>query len=146
MNTGGSAYQLEWVAELESPAPAIERTPIASLSELDARLDQIAAQAEASEPLIAELVDLRRGGSLGIGLGRAGSVLAFKRSDLPPYYQSTGGTRASSSPNDFVVFYYQGQWTEFPARAVVSNESAREAMRIFFGTGERPENILWEDV
>ena len=146
MSAETSDYQLEWVADIASPAPTVKRSPIGSLSELDERLDRLYAEAEAGEPFIVELVQPQRGAALGMGLGKTASVLAFKQSELPPYYQSVGDAEPLGGPHDLVVFYYQGQWTEFPAKGLVSMESARSAMRTFFQTGERPNNIRWEEI
>jgi hypothetical protein len=123
----------------------MESRMITSRVELDDTLNQLTGRTEEGEPLIVELIS-PGGASLGIGLGRPESVLAFKSSSEPPYFQSVGDNSSQTTSNDVVVFYYQGQWTEFPAGALVPNESAREAIRIFFETGERPENVKWEEV
>lgn len=137
-------YRLEWVADVRSPAPKLERTTVASLRELDEWLDRLSAMAEQQDPFVVELVNATYG-ALGMGLGHPTSALAFKFGDDPPYYESAGPRARLKLPGN-ACFYYQGQWSEFPPETLVPNETARAAMREFFATGKRPENIVWAEV
>ena len=137
-------YQLEWVEDLDSPAPELKKRAVISVADLDEALDQVEGKGEPARPLIAVLVS-PRGSSLGIGLGGPQSVLTFDSgSGMPPYFESVGDKAHRES--GVVVFYAGGQWTEFPSGALIPKESARKAIRIFFETGERPNNVIWEEV
>src|SRR6266540_727805 len=134
-----NASRLEWVPDAAAPAIDLQSREIASEAELEDTLNELSLQAERNEPFI---VEVRRGSaSLGMGLGLPRTVLAFKSSDEPPYYESASDK--GEPGNDVVAFYYQGQWTEFPKTALVTKESAVEAMKAFLRTGTRPDNVRW---
>jgi cobyrinic acid a,c-diamide synthase len=69
-------------------------------------------------------------------------AISFNQSADPPYFMSADDT---GSPDEDVVFYLHGHWTEFPASALVKNEDTREAARRFLATGQRPDNVMWEE-
>jgi Immunity protein Imm1 len=116
-----------------------EKAPVRTVEELDARLDALDEQAREGEPLIAEIVR-PDGAVLTIGLGRDSSVLNYSASLDPPYYTS----HSDDSPEDEnVVFYYYGHWSEFLPEMAVPKDDAREAARLFFSDGERPNNVGW---
>lgn len=134
------ATRIEWSLDVGSPDPQLQTAHVAERDAVDGILDGIAD--EANEPVIVELIS-PGGARLGVGQGAEGSVLSFNESPDPPYFVSAGGL---GSPNDEVVFYLHGRWSEFPASALVANEDAREAARRFIGTGRRPENVRWQEV
>jgi hypothetical protein len=137
-------YRLEWVPDVESVAPQVERRTVSSLTEIDDALDEIEQHAEKTEPPIADLSN-PEGDTLSIGLGRSQSMLSWiSRSLDPPYFASKG--QGSTGEADYVVFYAGGQWSEFPSSNLISKESAREAVREFFVTGRLPTNVEWEEV
>ncbi len=140
-------YHLEWVEDLESLAPKLERRAITRTQELDEWLDRLSRQAQATEPFIVELIEPQHG-ALGMGLGGSSSVLAFNgASGLPPYYLSAGEDEfPADTPASTVAYYYQGEWTEFSKASLVPIEAARQAMRIFLESGRRPDNIRWDEV
>lgn len=138
------AYRLEWVSDTGAGVPEVRARAIRSREQLDDALDEIERHARANEPLIVDLIS-PLGASLRIGLGRQRSVLTFDSgSGMPPYLESSGDETNTNS--DSIVFYYGGHWTEFPASALIPKEAAREAMKSFFQTGERPNNVSWEEV
>lgn len=112
---------------------------VTSLQELDDLLDRLEEEAERGDPLIVGL-EMPNGASLSLGLGRSESVLNYVDSPDPPYYSSLGDEGAEGS----IVFYLDGHWTELPRSAAIPIEDAREAMRRFFETGKRPENVRWQ--
>jgi hypothetical protein len=117
------------------------RAEVGSVQELDRLLDDLTQQAK-KEPFMAELIS-PKGDSVAIGLGRDGSVLSWVQAGGdPPYYGSKGNPKAS----DLVVFFYRGAWSEFPGSFVVPIAEAREAMRLFFESGQMPRNVDWEEV
>jgi Immunity protein Imm1 len=58
-----------------------------------------------------------------------------------PYLSSTGDLIG----DDLVVFRFMGDSSEFPIRHAIPIESAREAIRHFFRTGQLPDTIKWEE-
>jgi hypothetical protein len=113
--------------------------PIASERELMQQLDRIAAEADAAAPPLVELF-MPGGSSMAIGVGRDHSVVTFIRSLGEPDYLSKGADEDGEPP----LFYFHGADSEFPPGSAVPVEDAYEAMRRFYRTGERPDNIDWQ--
>jgi hypothetical protein len=116
-----------------------ESVPVHSVQELDERLDELDRRARDDLPLVAG-IERADGKALSIGLGRDRSVLNYMSSLDPPYFTSHD---ENADEGGTIVFYYYGHESEFPADAAVPMEDAREAVRRFFETGERPENLDW---
>jgi hypothetical protein len=112
-------------------------------ADLDTLLDRLDEEAAASKPTIVR-VEASNGATLGIGLGRSQSVLSFEASLDPPYFLSAAEEQAGEEP--FLVFFYDGHWTEFPRRAAIPIQLAREAVREFARTARRPTVLEWEEV
>lgn len=117
---------------------AASRVPVDTEDELMERLRDIARTAAEAPPLV-ELL-MADGSSLAIGVGREQSVVNYIRSPDEPDYLSKGSEAAQEPP----VFYYHGTYSDFPPDAAVSAEDAYEAMRRFYRSGERPDNIQWQ--
>jgi len=118
-----------------------EEARISSVAKLDELLDELSRQAESEKPFIVELV-ADNGATLSIGLGQPLSVANFVPASLdPPYMQSLGG----DSSTDELVFYYQGDYSEFPPESAIPTQQARECLRQFLATGELPNNIAWQE-
>lgn len=116
----------------------IPEEPIRSPDQLVRRLDEIAAD-HADEPPLVGLY-MPDGSSVAIGLGRDHSVVSYIRDVDEPDYLSRG----SDENDEPLLFYYDGAQSEFPPNAAVSVEDAYEAMRRFLATGQRPDNIDWQ--
>jgi immunity protein Imm1 of predicted polymorphic toxin system len=116
-----------------------QAVPVRTVEELDAELDRLDREAADDRPPMAEIVR-PEGMSLTIGLGRDHSVVTYIASDAGPYFTSHSG---DSSRDGTVAFYYGGHESEFMAEAAVPVEDAREAARLFFANGERPDNVDW---
>lgn len=114
-----------------------EQAPVRSVEELDQLLDRLTH--DASDPLVAVLEPPGEA-ALSIGLGSDRSLLNFISSPDPPYFTSQGLEKSDES----IEFFYCGELTEYPRRALIPVEDAREAMRRFFKTGERPDNVGWQ--
>jgi len=115
--------------------------PVDSIDDLDRRLAELAKEAK-SRPFIAELI-ATNGNCVSMGLGREESVLSWvQASKDPPYYASKGNPKAEGT----IVFFYGGDWSDFPRWSTVSATDALAAMREFFETGERPTTVEWEEV
>jgi len=116
--------------------------PITSVEELDALVDQLTAQAEATRPFIVTLGQ-EDDSSLSIGLGRPLSVASSISAGLgPPHYLSRGD-EANDEPIEFV---FSGEASEYPPESVISVEAARRALRTFFETGDLTGEIAWEEI
>jgi hypothetical protein len=114
---------------------------VRSVSELDALLDRLTAEAESGVPF---MVTVARpdGATLSIGLGRAESVASYVSGSLdPPYF----GSRGDGEREEHIEFVFGGELTEFPPGSAVPTEAAREALRVFFETGELSPKIGWEE-
>ena len=132
--------RVEWSLDIGAPSPRLSSTEIVHDQDLARLLDDI--ERDAPERVIAEIV-APDGARLGIGLGGTRSVLVFNPSPQPPYFMSRGDT---ASTDEGPVFYLHGHWTEFPASALVPRAEAREAARRFVQTGDRPDNVSWQEV
>lgn len=112
-----------------------------SAAALDRLLDELAEQASA-KPFMAELIS-PAGDSLALGLGREQSVLSWvSASQDPPYFASEGDRDAVGT----VVFFYRGDWSEFPCWSAVPAATARKTMREFFMTRKLPSGLTRVEV
>jgi hypothetical protein len=116
------------------------RVAVANAEHLSELLAAAAADADTSHTT-AELVS-PGGGELTIGLGRDQSIATFKASAEPPYFVSRG----TGSPDDLLVFFYNGDWSEFSAAEAISVEAAMAALGEFYETGHQPNCIAWKEV
>ena len=117
-----------------------QATMVAVNSERDLlkRLAEIADQAADAPPLV-ELYQ-PDGASLAIGVGAERSVVTYIRNPDEPDWLSRGDSDDGPPP----VFYLHGHYSDFPPDAAVPAEDAVEAMRRFYTTGQRPDNIAWQ--
>ena len=116
---------------------------VESISEFDSLLNRYETNAiKYKYPIVIELIS-PSGDSLGIGLGRAESLLVYvPGSLLPPYYSSVGEVQAEGE----IVFYHCGEPTEYPRRNAIPVGLARDAVRSFFTEGKLPDFVKWEEV
>jgi hypothetical protein len=77
-----------------------------------------------------------------IGLGAPDSCAMFWESADPPYFWSRGQSLPEGPP---VTFWYAGQQTEIPASVPIPRSVALAALREFMTTGQRPENLDWDE-
>lgn len=113
-----------------------------SVEQLDVLLDKLDEQHNGKNAIMVtvELVD--SGDTLTIGVGRNLSVLSMvPGSGDPPYYSSVG----DENSNGLVTFLYMEEPTEFPLRKCIPRELARQAMQHFAATGERSDQVKWEE-
>ena len=79
--------------------------------------------------------------TLKVGVGGSQSVLDYVPGSLePPYYASLGDSEARGS----LIFRFEGEATEIPAKNAVPRDLAREAVRFFCATGQRSPALQWE--
>jgi hypothetical protein len=113
-----------------------------SVNELDALLDRLMGEAERDTPFMVTLAR-EDGSTLSIGLGRPESTASYVSGSLdPPYFASRGDGEREGRP---IEFAFSGEITEFPPWSAVPTEAAREALRVFFETGELSPKIDWEE-
>jgi hypothetical protein len=128
------ALRVEWTENRVALVDSVEA--------LDRLLDDLNEEARL-KPFMAELQSANSD-TMSIGLGRDVSVLSWvQASGDPPYFASKG---AGDNRNAVEVFFYRGQWSEFPAWSTIPVGLAREAMRRFFRSGTLPENVTWVEV
>lgn len=127
-------------------APALvwgqSEVAVPSLQELDALLDRLDAEAERDTPFMVTLAR-EDGSTLSIGLGRPESTASYVGADGdPPYYMSRGDL----GRDDPIEFFSGGEMTEFAPESAVPAEAAREALRVFYETGDLSPNLDWEEI
>jgi len=105
------------------------------LAELDDRFSK-------SQPTIVE-IEGGRGDSMAIGLGGGDDTLLsyIEASGDPPYLHSVG----QYNGDDTVVYYYYGEWTEFPKRVLIPKNLALEVVKDFAATGQITNKVRWEE-
>jgi Immunity protein Imm1 len=114
---------------------------VGSVQELDALLDRLTVEAEQDTPFMVAL-SREDESTLSIGLGRPESVASYVPGSLEPPYLVSRGKGDGDGP---VEFFFGGQMTEFPPTSAVPVEAARDALRVFFETGELSPDLDWEE-
>jgi hypothetical protein len=126
---------------------------VRTTEELQAALERLASSAK-KRPFIVELFG-ESGASISIGLGRDISVVnVASAGGNPPYWQSVRKENESryremslsGDDGEPIVFYYGGQWSEFPPTSGVPTVDALRAMQEFFRKEELPDHIQWLEV
>ncbi len=111
-----------------------------SIDDLGILLVQIARDNTELPPIVE--VEHPNGNSLSIGVGRDETVLSFvNKSKNPPYYASKGKEREGT-----IIFYYYGEWSEFPLSSTIPYSLGEEVIKEFFETGELSKKIEWQEV
>lgn len=118
-----------------------ERAEFDSLPQLEELIDQLTSKAAAQKTSLAVQVCINAETGLLISVGSEASHMEFT--------SPTGRPRgvASRGPWDddrLVEMDFMGQISELPRRYWVPIADAREALRRFYLTGTRPNNIAWE--
>jgi Immunity protein Imm1 len=114
-------------------------------AELDAALDQLDSEARRDGQRYAfiSLDDETGLDMLSIGVG-ADLVPLSHTDERPdgtkPWDVQSRGDRTASGSSEWG---YMNTWNEVPNRLLVPADSAREAARRWFQTGQRPDNITW---
>jgi hypothetical protein len=121
-----------------------EPVTVATIADLDAELDRIAAKF-ADKPDVPPLVALETVGTNRTMLvGLRGSVGVLNYVDLD---DSEGGyVSKGTDPNaDTPPYFYFGSWTGLESNAEIPGDQVRAAAREFLTTGERPTCVVWQD-
>lgn len=127
---------------------------MASLDDLDARLDDLHARArDEDDPLVVTLTlrDPKTDGvswppTLTLVLGREWSSLTYDNSELPEVnYSSIGdASLANDDPDDDFPCAWGDDFTYPRAENLIPVEYAREAARQFWTAGDRPTVCSWD--
>jgi hypothetical protein len=116
-----------------------ESTEVASVEELDRLLDDLSAKARSQGPFTVE-ISVNDRTAISAVLGRDDSHLEFYSPDQGALVI---GCRGPWDDDTLIPFTYMGSYSELPRRYFVPVKQAREALRRYFLTGVRPENIAW---
>jgi hypothetical protein len=117
---------------------------LTNYDELGDALDEVAGKAKSQDQL--HLVELRasNGNCLSLVLGGNETVLIFGRPEADPPYWTSRGTCNSIDPV-LTCYLLAVHHTEVPRRFVIPSGKGRNAVREFATTGERPNDIEWEE-
>jgi len=115
------------------------RAEVRSVEELDLLVDRLTVEARESVPFAVELHVGERT-SMFIVVGWKESHMEFYSPAYRPYLWSC---RDLWDDDEHVEFFYRGHHSGVPRRYTVPADEAREAMRRFFHTGARPDNVAW---
>lgn len=117
-----------------------EPVAIATVAELDAVLDRVAAEADLDAPRLVALDMPERQRSLMVGLRGDVGVLNFVDFNGGGASASKGDTNGMATP----AYFYCEEWTGIPDDAEIPVELVRQAAREFLATGERPGCVGWQ--
>lgn len=116
------------------------RINVHSVQEIDKVLDKLISEIEDGTSHGIQLVANDKTGLL-ITIGSTLSHIEFYSSDVHPpvvgYFEDT-------DDEELFYFHYEGELSSVKKRSCVSIEKARETMRLYFLTGEKPTNIAWQ--
>jgi hypothetical protein len=111
---------------------------IESLDKLDAYISLLEKQGQRSDyPFFCELIIASL--ILMISFGRSLSAARFYDTSMKKDDYSLG-----EAVDGLEVVFYGGHWTEIDRRELIPYEQAREALRNFYATGNKPQNIRWQ--
>jgi hypothetical protein len=129
-----ASYTIEWERS--------KKESVASPDEAIDLLRRLHQQASEEAPLLVAITS-PDGADLTLGVGRDVSVCGgTSAGGDPPYFASRG--IQEDGPD--LVFFYLGEWTDFPASFGVPIEEAFNTARQFIESGERPRTIRWQEV
>ncbi|HTK05722.1 MAG TPA: Imm1 family immunity protein [Ktedonobacteraceae bacterium] len=135
-NNMGESYMstyLEWDKDQRAEASSVE--------ELDRLLDQLTLQATNERPFSVDLV-ADAVPALSIVVGDVITPVNFYSPTSHPLVVGCLG-RWEEDGDQVFVFDARGSYSEIEKRYTIPIADAREAMRRFLATGQRPDNIVW---
>jgi hypothetical protein len=113
-----------------------EARDVTTIAELDALLDRLS---HLERPTIVELFH-EKGTTLAIGVGLGDSVVVFFGNDGSSWTAAGNLERKGDS----LVFDFCGEPSEFLPTMALACAVARAAVRSFFESGERPNDVVWQ--
>jgi hypothetical protein len=117
-----------------------QRAEFDSLVQLEELIDQLTLKAAANKLPIAVQVCLNAETGLLITVGSEVSHVEFAS---PSGHPRGVGSRGPWDDDELIEADFMGQISELPRRYWVPIADAREALRRFYLTGARPDNITW---
>lgn len=120
-----------------------DHADISSVEELDRALDQLTIESERIGMPTGVQLQIDGGAAMSIVVGREESHVEFYSPTARPPAVGCRGPWQGEEGDELLVFNFGGEYTEIEKRYSVPVAQAREAIRIFFTTGLRPENIAW---
>ena len=119
---------------------------IGTVEELDATLSSLAEEAKVTRSIAVELfMDGETGMCIAVG-DDISPVSFYSRRGGPLVVNARGrwGEPVVQGKEILFAFSYYGEYSEVLRQETVPIDVAREAMRIYFQTGKRPDNLIWE--
>ena len=123
------------------------KADVSTVEELDAVLTSIAEQAEGGRAVAVQLF-MNSGIGLCIVVGGDVSLASFYSEHGGPLVVNVCGQLPEEEigrDDEIVIFSYEGEYSEVLRRECVPVAMAHEAMRLFFVTGQRPDNLMWDE-
>lgn len=114
---------------------------VKSLEDLDRLIDGLSEEAATGLPFSIEL-SMNSDTALSIVIGTEISHMNFFSMISVPHVV---GCRGPWNDDELLVFLYRNEYSEMPRKYCVPVEDAREALRQYFVTGVRPQNVVWND-
>ena len=115
------------------------RTEVSTEEELDRVVDELTATAATDAPFSIELM-VNEDTAISIVVGLDISLVNFYSATNKPNYS---GSIGPWDEDESIVFYYRGHYSEVSKAHFVPIDDAREALRCYFRTGQRPKKITW---
>lgn len=112
-----------------------------SLEDLDRLIDKLSQEAATGLPFSIEL-SMNSDTALSIVIGNKISHMNFFSMTSVPHVV---GCRGLWNDDELFVFLYGNEYSEMPRKYCVPVEVALEALRQYFLTGVRPQNVVWND-
>lgn len=117
------------------------RIDIQAQQDLDLVIDQLLMQTHRDIPLSVQL-SVNLDSSLLITVGGEESHVEFYSKSAPTLVV---GCRGPWNDDSLVAFTHGGEYSEIERRYCVPFAQARAALHQYFQTGQRPDNIEWND-
>lgn len=111
-----------------------------TLQELEQLIEQLTVQAYEQNQLIGVEVCVDDDSCLLITVGREETHMEFYSTAGKPLVVVCRGPWDN---DELITYNHGGQWSEMEKRYCVPSMEARVALRIYFETGLRPNNITW---
>ena len=116
-----------------------EHAEVHSVDELDLLIDQLTIQAQQTMPFSIELSVNNETGLLVVVGCEESHMEFYSAQSKPPILGCVGPW----DDDELIVFSQRGHYSEMYKRYCVPITEARKALRQYFQTGMRPDNIMW---
>jgi hypothetical protein len=141
------SYTVSWDGPSAEEPNRGHEVQVSTAAELDAVLDQVAAQASSEEvPYAVQIHQPGQHGAVMIGIGHPDrSFIDWLDRSEPHGTANRYGVESGLAPvAEPIGFDFYGDWTDMPpARTRITPSAAREAAREYVCTGQRPTTVEW---